>query len=246
MRGAGGALDHAPGIHHGDLVGHFGDHAEVVGDQDDRHAGLLLQVAQQVEDLRLHGDVERRGRLVGDQQVGLAGQRHGDHHALAHAAGHLVRVFVEAAGGGRDAHPVQRRDRAGLQRGRELALRSCARIASVIWSPTVNTGFRLVIGSWKIMAMRLPRIGAHLGRRQVQQVAAVEHHPAGGDPARAAAPGASPTATASTCRSRFRRRCRGSCPLRPTAIDAVHRGDVAVAAAEYRAQAFDGEKAGGN
>ena len=29
---------------------------------------------------------------------------------------------------------------------------------SAIWSPTVNTGFRLVSGSWKIMAMSLPRI----------------------------------------------------------------------------------------
>ena len=38
------------------------------------------------------------------------------------------------------------------------AARSCARIASVIWSPTVNTGLRLVIGSWKIIAMRLPRM----------------------------------------------------------------------------------------
>ncbi len=29
--------------------------------------------------------------------------------------------------------------------------------ASEIWSPIVNTGFRLVIGSWKIIAMSLPR-----------------------------------------------------------------------------------------
>ena len=28
---------------------------------------------------------------------------------------------------------------------------------SAIWSPTVNTGFRLVSGSWKIIAMSLPR-----------------------------------------------------------------------------------------
>ena len=28
---------------------------------------------------------------------------------------------------------------------------------SAIWSPTVITGFRAVIGSWKIMAMRVPR-----------------------------------------------------------------------------------------
>ena len=31
-------------------------------------------------------------------------------------------------------------------------------IASMIWSPIVNTGFSEVIGSWKIIAMSLPRI----------------------------------------------------------------------------------------
>ena len=51
----------------------LGDHAEVVGDQDDRRAELALQLAHQVEDLRLDRDVERGGRLVGDQQ--LAGCR---------------------------------------------------------------------------------------------------------------------------------------------------------------------------
>ena len=34
----------------------------------------------------------------------------------------------------------------------------CARTPSAIWSPTVNTGLRLVIGSWKIMPTRRPRI----------------------------------------------------------------------------------------
>ena len=56
-----------------------------------------LQPAEQLQDLRLHRDVERGRRLVGDQQVGLAQQRHRDHHPLAHAAGELVRVHVEAA-----------------------------------------------------------------------------------------------------------------------------------------------------
>jgi hypothetical protein len=31
------------------------------------------------------------------------------------------------------------------------------RATSAIWSPTVKTGLSAVIGSWKIMAMRLPR-----------------------------------------------------------------------------------------
>src|SRR3546814_8656344 len=51
-----------------------------------------------------------RGRLVGDQQVRLAEQRHGNHHALAHTAGELVRVEVEALPGRGDADAVQQRD----------------------------------------------------------------------------------------------------------------------------------------
>ena len=35
---------------------------------------------------------------------------------------------------------------------------SCSRIASMIWSPTVKTGFSEVIGSWKIIEISLPRI----------------------------------------------------------------------------------------
>ena len=87
------ALDHPAAVHHDHPVGHLGDHAHVVGDEDDGGAGFLLQVADQLEDLRLHGDVERRGRLVGDEHLGAAGERHRDHHPLAHAAGQLVRVL---------------------------------------------------------------------------------------------------------------------------------------------------------
>ena len=68
-----------------------------MGDQDHRHAVLGLEILDQVEDLRLHGDVERRRRLVGDQHVGAVGERHGDHHALALAARHLVRILLAAA-----------------------------------------------------------------------------------------------------------------------------------------------------
>jgi hypothetical protein len=57
-----------------------------------------LQPGQQVQDLRLNGHVERRGRLVGDQQPRPAGDGHGDHHALVHAARELMRKGREAAG----------------------------------------------------------------------------------------------------------------------------------------------------
>ena len=56
-----------------------------------------LQLLDQLEDLRLHRHVERGRRLVGDQQLRVADQRHRDHRALAHTAGELVRVVVVAA-----------------------------------------------------------------------------------------------------------------------------------------------------
>ena len=83
-------------VHHHHPVGVLGDHAHVVGDEDDRGAERVLQLAHQVEDLGLDGHVERRGRLVGDEHLGIARQRHGDHDALAHAARELVRIGVRA------------------------------------------------------------------------------------------------------------------------------------------------------
>ena len=44
---------------------------------------LRLQLARQLEDLRLDGHVERRRRLVGDQQLGVERERHGDHRRAA-------------------------------------------------------------------------------------------------------------------------------------------------------------------
>ena len=95
-------------------------------DQHDGHAEARLQLAQQLEDLRLDGDVERGRRLVGDQQLGVAGERHGDHHALAHAAGELVRVVVDAPLGVRDVHELQHLDGLRERRARGPAPRAGA------------------------------------------------------------------------------------------------------------------------
>ena len=111
----GAALDDLAGVHHRDLVDHLRHDAEVVGDQEDRHAELLAEVLHQLEDLGLHGDVERRRGLVGDQELGVAAQRHADHHALAHAAGHLVRVVAHPLLGGRDPDEPHHLERARLR-----------------------------------------------------------------------------------------------------------------------------------
>ncbi len=88
-------LDFLPRIHHDDALCGLGHQRQVVRDEDQRHVALALQPRQQCQHLRLHRDVERRGRLVGDQKARVAGDGHRDHHALRHAAGQLVRVCIE-------------------------------------------------------------------------------------------------------------------------------------------------------
>ena len=117
---------------------------------------VALQVAHQLEDLRLDGHVEGGGRFVGDQQARPADQRHRDHRPLAHAAGEPVRILVEAAA----RHPAcapgaalrwpPRARRCGSSAGGRARPRRSA-------SPMVNAGLSDVIGSWKIIAIRLPR-----------------------------------------------------------------------------------------
>ena len=82
-------------VHHRDAIADVADDGEVVGDEEVGEAELLLQVFQQVDDLRLNRDVKRGDRLVGDDEVWLDGERAGDADALPLAAGELVR---EAAG----------------------------------------------------------------------------------------------------------------------------------------------------
>ena len=108
---AGPFLDHLAGVHHADPVAHRADHAEVVGDQQDRRVGLDPQRAHEVEHLGLDRGVEPGGRLVEHEQPRVARQRHGDHDALLHAARQLVRVALHHPLGIGDAHVAQRVER---------------------------------------------------------------------------------------------------------------------------------------
>lgn len=53
-----GQLDDFPRIHHRDAVADVADDAEIVRDEEIGEAELLLQIGEQIDDLRLHGDVE--------------------------------------------------------------------------------------------------------------------------------------------------------------------------------------------
>ena len=104
-------LDLLAGIHHDDALRGLRDDAEIVRDQDQPGAELLLQIDDQLQDLRLDRDVERGGRLVRDQQRRPARQRHRDHRALPHAAGKLMRIFLRPPLRLGDADQAQHLDR---------------------------------------------------------------------------------------------------------------------------------------
>ncbi len=104
-------FDETARVHHGDPIGDLTRHADVVGDEDARHAEFPLQRTQQQKDLDLHGRVQRRGRLIGQQQGGPARQRQSDHRALAQSARQFVRKGIEPARGGGDLHHLQQLER---------------------------------------------------------------------------------------------------------------------------------------
>jgi len=88
-----------------------------MGDEDNRHSELFLQVPHQLQHLRLNRHVESSSGLVRDQDAGLAGQRHCNHGTLAHAARHLVRVVVYAPCRFGDADQFQHLDGSGAGAG---------------------------------------------------------------------------------------------------------------------------------
>ena len=88
-------LAEAPQEHHDHPVGQVAHHVEIVGDEQVRQPPLLLQIAQQVQNLCLYGHVQRAHRLVADDEFGIQRQRPGDADALPLAAGKLVGVAVE-------------------------------------------------------------------------------------------------------------------------------------------------------
>ncbi|MPL96994.1 hypothetical protein SDC9_43181 [bioreactor metagenome] len=128
-------LDDPAGIHHADPLADLRDGAQIVADEDGGHAGLAPQPGQKFEDLRLDRGVKRSGRLVGDQQLGPAGERHRDHQPLALAAGKLVGVEVEAARRVGDADHLHQPDRLGLRRRAAQVAMEPQRLADLLAHP---------------------------------------------------------------------------------------------------------------
>ena len=95
-------------VEHHDVIRDLGHHGEVVRDVDGGCPFLLDDRLERLEHLDLGGDVQSGGRLVEDQQVRIAAQRHCGHQPLQLAAGDLVRVTpAQAVGVGKLQRTVE-------------------------------------------------------------------------------------------------------------------------------------------
>ncbi len=110
-------FDDASAIHDGDPVCQVFDHAEIVRNEQVGDAKFVLKLAQQVQNLSLDGNVERRRGFVADQHFGFNRQRPGNRNALALAAGKFVRIARERVD--RQPHPLDQLRR--VRRARFLA-----------------------------------------------------------------------------------------------------------------------------
>src|SRR5205085_8818083 len=75
-----------------DAVGDVLHHREIVRDEDVREVEAPLKILQKIDHLRLDRDVERRDRLVADDEPRLDRERARDADALALPARELVRI----------------------------------------------------------------------------------------------------------------------------------------------------------
>ena len=77
-------------------------HRQIVCDEQVGQPELVLQVHQEIDHLRLNGDIESRDRLLPDNEVGAEHQRPRDADALALAARELMGIVVPVVFAGSD------------------------------------------------------------------------------------------------------------------------------------------------
>ena len=159
----------------------------------------MAQLVEQDQDLRLDADVERRHRLVGEDEVRAERERAGDADALALAARELVRIAARRDGG-RPTSSSRRSTAVVTSLPRAMP---CTLIDSPSASAMRWRGSSARSGSWKTICSRrrsarsAPALRAPTSTPSKRDAAGSRR-----DQAQAA------RARRSTCRSPIRRRCR--------------------------------------
>lgn len=96
-RFGGAGFDDAAEVHDGYSVGDVPGEAQVVGDDQGGQAEVVAKAEDQGEDLAADRGVQGGDGFVGDQDLGVEGERTGDDDALALTAGEFVGIAMEEA-----------------------------------------------------------------------------------------------------------------------------------------------------
>ena len=153
-------------------------HPKVVGDEQHGHTVFPVQFLQKLQNLCLNGHIQRRGRLIQQQQPGPGDNGGRDHGALQHTAGQFVRVLVVHALRVGQFHIGQRLNGLFPALGRSQLL--CVKQQRFLHlgahlHQRVHGAHRLLKHHADLLA--LP--GAEKGPGQVQQIRAVQQDLAG-------------------------------------------------------------------
>ena len=74
-------------------ITHLPDYRQVMADKQHRQAEFVLQIFQQVQNLCLYRNIQRRSRLVTDQQPRPAGERSRDRNSLSLTTGKFMWIL---------------------------------------------------------------------------------------------------------------------------------------------------------
>ena len=105
-------LDRLARIHHGDGIATLQNEPEIVRDEERGGSGSRGQILDQRDDARFDRHVERRRRLVEDQEPRVGKERHRDDDPLLLAARELMRIGAHDAVRVRQAHGLDDVERA--------------------------------------------------------------------------------------------------------------------------------------
>ncbi len=145
---------------------------EIVRDEQDRHVTLAALLVEEPQDLRLHRDVERGRRLVGDQEVGIGAKRRGDHHALSETAGKLEGIGARALLRIGNANVAQQLDHSRVRRRRRQAAMLTQRFDDLRADPACRIEHLLRLLEHHADAPAADRV--HRARRQGREILAVQ------------------------------------------------------------------------
>src|SRR5215831_1906721 len=91
-------LDDAAEVHHAHALCDVAYDREIVRDEKIRKPKAALEIPHQIQDLRLHRDVQRRRWLIAHEELRLAGERAGDRDALPLPARELMWILFAVRG----------------------------------------------------------------------------------------------------------------------------------------------------